>query len=224
MLLIYWSKQRGVFAVTCNISCAAAREGGRQHWPLRNCGHSTEGHNCDSPENECIWPTLLYMVQTTAQISAITPPLPLVLYLSVQCCSMLPMWGVRPGEVRGAGRQGRAGTEETGWIGTLSCSFLYRPHYTQQRPAPTLQQHHTVVIGYILQSKYLLHLFMRQASCAVSPLSVHGYKCEEKERVPFWGWWQDMSPKWQLSCQWSCNLLPPSCISCNPPPKTHSHG
>ena len=37
------------------------------------------------------------------------------------------------------------------------------------------------------------------------------------------GWWQDVSPKWQLSCQWSCNLLPPSCISCNLPPKTHSH-
>ena len=43
MLLIYWSKQRGVFAVTCNISCAAAREGGSQHWPLRNCGHWTKG-------------------------------------------------------------------------------------------------------------------------------------------------------------------------------------
>ena len=81
---------------------------------------------------------------------------------------MLPMWGVRPGEVRGAGRQGR----ETGWIGTLSCSFLYRPHYTQQRPAPTLHQQHTAVIGCILQSKYLLHSVMRQASCAVRPLSV----------------------------------------------------
>ena len=47
---------------------------------------------------------------------------------------------------------------------------------------------------------------------------------EEKETTAsVCGWWQDMSPKWQLSCQWSCNLLPPSCISCNLPPKTHSH-
>ena len=163
------------------------------------------------------------MVQTTAQISAITPPLPLVLYLSVHLCSVAPCYRCEVsgrGRCGGAGRQGR----ETGCIGTLSCSFLYRPHYTQQRPAPTLHQHYTVVIGYILQSKYLLHLFMRQASCAVSPLSVHGYKWEEKETVCVSGWWQDMSPKWQLSCQWSCNLLPPSCISCNPPPKTHSHG